>query len=203
MNQWEYEQRVSNSQYNQQLEGAIHKDAVNSGLYNDWGKEEPQSGKEFFMQYEDLLYNRIQEWRGYIWNPEKNDWVKHDGVKPIMDEEAISIISGFLRNFLSNPNRLSSQDEKHINIFAYQGRKHISRFLHVDGWRKHSIEIENLRRISFEVGQLIYAGLTWSRNGGGQRFINQGIRSVEINNLTPQRDVKGRDVVPAPNKKLW
>ena len=165
---------------------AAKESAVNNGLYAQLAQNETASTREFYLAYEDSLTEQIETWRGKM--KQNGEWIEPDPQKPgqsrIMTEEAISMIIGMIRSFLTTHNRLANQDEDMIRIYAYQGRDHISRFLHKVAWLKYKIPHYHLRSISFQSGQTIHAALTWSKNAGGQRFMTRSIISHEnINQL--------------------
>jgi len=164
--------------------------AVNNGMYSQLQQQDAASTREFYLSYEDVIDEQIQMWRGLI--KQGDQWIEPDpknvGGSRIMSEPAISIIVGMMRSFLSIPNRLSNQEETFISSYAFQARKHISKFLHTKGWIDFKIPIAYLGQISFQAGQTIHSALTWSRNGGGQRFMTRSIVSHEnVTQITANR----------------
>lgn len=182
---------------------------MNSGLY-PMMQGQGLNTREFYLEYEQMLDELVQSWRGLIkeggeWKPVEST----DGnAMRIMSEEAISVIIGMVRNFLSTPNRLANQEEKYINLYAFQARKHISKFLHTIGWLKYNIKVEYLNLISFQCGQIIHAALTWSKGASGQRFMTRSIISHE-NVSQIIADQQKRSAVDddskkwTPKTKLW
>ena len=146
-----------------------------------------ESSRQFYLGYEDEIDQLIHMWRGD--KKTVNDtWVKDKKATAIMSDEAISIVKTMLNNFLIRAVRLGNYEPKAVNLYAYQARKHISKWLHTSGWLKYGIVIEHLSVISFQCGQLAHAALTWAQNGGGRHFMTTTNRTIENHSIiqTPQ-----------------
>ncbi len=175
--------------------------AINNGMYAQMAQNETASTREFYLSYADLIDEQVEMWRGKI--KKNGEWIEPDptnhGKYRIMSEPAISVISGMMSSFLSISNRLANQEEEFISTYAFQARKHISKFLHTKGWLEYKIPVAYLSQISFQAGQTIHAALTWSKNAGGQRFLTRSIISHEnvsqiIGKLTgDKKDLKGAE----------
>ena len=179
--------------------------AVNNGLYAQLAQKETASTREFYLAYEDLILRKVQRWRGKIY--ENGAWVEPEPDSPgkhrMMSEEAISVLIDIIEDFLSVAERLANQDEEYIKTYAYQGRQHASRFLHTKAWLYCNVPKEHLRRISFQVGQIIHTALTWSKNAGGQRFMTRSIISHEnVSQLITKMDRDKTDK-SVEHKKPW
>jgi len=188
-------------QYQDQL--SMKESQLNNGLYAQLNQNDMASTREFYLSYEDVIFEQVQTWRGKI--KEDGNWVdpdpEHPGSARIMSEEAISVLIGMMRSFLSTPNRLANQEEDFISTYAFQARKHISKFLHTVGWLRYRIPVEYLGLISFQSGQTIHAALTWSKNAGGQRFMTRSIISHENTNQLISRS--NRDEKKPEAKRPW
>ena len=138
-----------------------------------------ESSRQFYLGYEDELDQLIQMWRGYKRAVNGSGWVKDKTAKAIMSDEAISIVKTMLNTFLIRAVRLGNYEPKLVNLYSYQARKHISKWLHTSGWIKYHIELEYLHIISFQCGQLAHAALTWAQNGGGRHFMTTTNRTIE------------------------
>ncbi len=137
-----------------------------------------ESSRQFYLGYEEELVELIQSWRGYKKN-DKGVWTKDKHSAAVMTEEAISQIRIMLNSFLMRAVRLGNYDPKMVNLYAYQARKHISKWLHTDGWLKYHVPLSNLNPISFQCGQLVHASLSWAQNGGGRHFMTTASRTIE------------------------
>lgn len=138
-----------------------------------------ESSRQFYLGYEDELDQLIQMWRGYKRNKNGTDWMRDKAVTPMMSDEAIGTVKTMLNNFLIRAVRLGNYEPKLVNLYSYQARKHISKWLHTSGWLKYNIELEYLNIISFQCGQLAHAALTWAQNGGGRHFMTTTNRTIE------------------------
>ncbi|KKN54749.1 hypothetical protein LCGC14_0589010 [marine sediment metagenome] len=177
--------------------------ALNSGLYPQTDTDASFNTREFYLGYEDLLMEKMQAWRGKIKN-DAGEWI--DGGQVFMKEAAIAVVINMIRDMMSVPSRLSNLDENYVSLYAYQARKHISKFLHTVGWTDYEIPIEYMGIISFQSGQIIHAGLTWAKNAGGQRFMTRSIVSHEnVSRLFTGPPGKGseEDKKWVPKAKLW
>jgi len=161
----------------------------NSGMYDMAAQQEIQNTRQFYLNYKELLNDTVRTWRGEV--ETEDGWKKM--TNPLMNEEAILKLSSMLRDFLSTAVRLSNYEPKYVNLYAFQARKHISKWLHTVGWQKFSVPIENLNMISFRCGQLIHASLNWAKNGGGQKFMTTSIRSIENVSQVYAEQMKGQN----------
>ena len=177
---------------------------LNSGLYPQTDTDASFNTREFYLGYEELLTEKMQAWRGKVKN-EAGEWI--DGGKVFMKEAAIAVVVSMIRDMMSVPSRLSNLDEDYVALYAYQARKHISKFLHTVGWTDYEIPIEYMGIISFQSGQIIHAGLTWAKNAGGQRFMTRSIISHEnVSRIFAGQPGKGtseEDKKWQPKGKLW
>lgn len=137
-----------------------------------------ESSRQFYLGYEDELDQLIHMWRGDKKN-DKDRWVRDRSARPMMDDAAIGIVKTMLNNFLIRAVRLGNYEPKMVNTYAYQARKHISKWLHTSGWQKYKIELEYLNVISFQCGQIAHAALTWAQNAGGRHFMTTTNRTIE------------------------
>ncbi len=147
-----------------------------SGLFT-MQEADMESSRQFYLGYEEELDNLVEMWRGK--KKTEKGWVKDDNSDPMMGERAISTIRTMLNTFLLRAVRLGNYEPRIVNLYAYQARKHVSKWLHTSGWLKYGIPLEHLNGISFQCGQLVHASLTWAQNGGGRHFMTTTNRTIE------------------------
>ena len=138
-----------------------------------------ESSRQFYLGYEDELDQLIQMWRGYKRTTNGSGWIKDKNATPMMADAAISTVKTMLNSFLIRAVRLGNYEPKMVNLYSYQARKHVSKWLHTSGWLKYGIELEYLNPISFQCGQLVHAALSWAQNGGGRHFMTTTNRTIE------------------------
>ena len=154
-------------------------------------EQDMESSRQFYLGYEDELDQLIQMWRGYKRTASGNTWVKDNKAEAMMSDEAISTVKTMLNSFLIRAVRLGNYDPKMVNLYSYQARKHVSKWLHTSGWLRYKIKLEYLNPISFQAGQLVHAALSWAQNGGGRHFMTTTNRTIEnvsyVGNGQPQQ----------------
>lgn len=149
-----------------------------------------ESSRQFYLGYEDELDQLLQMWRGYKKTANGNAWVKDKKAEAMMSDEAISTVKTMLNSFLLRAVRLGNYEPKLVNLYSYQARKHVSKWLHTSGWLMYKIKLEYLNPISFQAGQLVHAALSWAQNGGGRHFMtttNRTIENVSVVNSQPSQ----------------
>ncbi len=151
---------------------------LDSGMFMN-AEADIESSRQFYLGYDDELNELVQSWRGFKKNGETGKWTKDKNATPVMGEEAISHIRVMLNTFLMRAVRLGNYEPKMVNLYAYQARKHVSKWLHMDGWLKYGVSLSNLNPVSFQCGQLVHASLSWAQNGGGRHFMTTASRTIE------------------------
>jgi len=140
-------------------------------------EQDMENSRQFYLGYEDELDQLIHNWKGE--RKEGDGWVKDSAGNRIMSDQAIATVKTMLNSFLIRAVRLGNYEPKLVSTYAYQARKHISKWLHTAGWLKYGIELEYLNLISFQCGQLVHAALSWAQNGGGRHFMTTTNRTIE------------------------
>lgn len=151
--------------------------ALDSGLFAQQ-EADVQNSRQFYLSYEDLVNEMEHFWRGEELN-EQGAWVTNDDVQPIMDRKASHVLGKILKSGLSNVVRLSNFQQEDVKRLAYQTRERISGWLATEGWLKYGIPVSYLPLISHQCELLIYSGLLWGLNSGGQRFMTTNGRTIE------------------------
>lgn len=152
-----------------------------SGLYDAMAMQEIQNSRQFYLSYEELLDDFEHFWKGE--NKTEKGWTNEFKGKTddpaIMSEKAARVLVNLLRGALSKVIRLTNFKMEDINRLSYQSRERIAGWLATEGWLKYNIPVSYLPMISHQCELLTYSSLLWAKEGGGQRFMNTSVRSVE------------------------
>jgi len=111
-------------------------------------------------------------WAGYLFDTEKQKWIKNGTVKPIMNENGINWAISYIESYTNPVFLTANYDDKHFNFDMREACKVIYNTLCMR-WREFGLVKTDIMRVGGEVETKVKAILLGARDDGYRQFFTK------------------------------
>ena len=144
-------------------------------------REHPEIGIIREMSPKKVLEQLRMELKGKMWDPEKNEYIKVEGMEPIMNDKGIAKYLSIMSSVVTELVTFSKYDAEEINKLTLQVIKDATPVIYIN-YKGYGIrEKSDLKIIKIQLRNLTLAAFK-KAVGGGDRNLVRGTLSEQIMN---------------------